>query len=151
MTIYYYSHSVTQKAIGEMYGVPTTTVNSIVNNPKWMKKARDYLDKEMDRAEIIKNMALLKAMRATPDAMDQIIKIASQKVTSSNMNVQYVIQNACNEILNRAGVKAQNTDTNEVVIKFADPAAAFEPGMPELEASGRIDVTDSMEQSSDAT
>lgn len=150
ITIYYYSHKITQKQLGELYDIPQSSVNGIVNNPKWMKKAHDYLDNEMKRGEIMKKMTLLKAIQSAPDAMEQIIKIAMQEVKKDNMGVQYVIQNACNEILNRAGIKPVGDEANEIVIRFADPTAAFEPGVPELEASEMIDVTDSAPEGSDS-
>ena len=135
----YYSKNITQHLLAEKYGVSSSTVNKIVNNLGMMKKARDFLDKEMQKADIRRNIAIMRAVNAAPDAINQIIKISGQDVDKTPVQYQYVIQNAAHEILDRAGVKAVSEENgNEVVVRFADPEGIFRPGMPDLE-KGDVD------------
>lgn len=130
----YYSKNITQHLLAEKYGVSSSTVNKIVNNLGMMKKARDFLDKEMQKADIRRNIAIMRAVNAAPDAINQIIKISGQDVDKTPVQYQYVIQNAAHEILDRAGVKAVSEENgNEVVVRFADPEGIFKPGMPDLD------------------
>ncbi len=130
----YYSKNITQHLLAEKYGVSSSTVNKIVNNLGMMKKARDFLDKEMQKADIRRNIAIMRAVNAAPDAINQIIKISGQDVDKTPVQYQYVIQNAAHEILDRAGVKAVSEENgNEVVVRFADPEGIFRPGMPDLD------------------
>ena len=138
----YYSHSVTQRQLAAKYGVSLSTIHNIVNNLKFMKMARDHLDKEMQKADLRRQIAILQAVNAAPEAIQQIIKISQQDIDSTPMQYQYVIQNAAQQILDRAGVKAVNEENgNEIVIKFAEPEGMFKPGMPDLD-TGAVTVSD---------
>lgn len=140
IAIEYYSKNVTQRMLASKYGVTVSTVSAIVNNLKLMKAARDYVDKEMQKSDIRRNIAIMRAVQAAPDAIEQIIKIAAQSVEETPVQYQYVIQNAAQQILDRAGVKAAADDgANEVVVRFADPEGLFKPGMPDLE-NGTVDA-----------
>ena len=76
----YYSKNVTQQMLAQKYGVSSSTIHCIVNNVKLMKMARDYVDKEMQKADIRRSIAVLRAVNAAPDAIEQILKIARQSV-----------------------------------------------------------------------
>ena len=146
IAIYYYSHNVTQKLLADKYGISQSTVYGIVNNLKLMKKAKDFLDKELDKATIRKKVAALKAIEAAPDAMDQLIKIMGQNVEDVPLQFQYVVQNASTAILDRAGVKPEaDSNANDIVVRFADPEGIFKPGMPDLE-SGAVETSATEEQ-----
>jgi hypothetical protein len=94
----------------------------------------------MDKAELRRSMAIMKAVNAAPMAIEQIIRIGSQDVEMTPVQYQYVIQNAAHEILERAGVRTLAEENgNEVVVRFADPEGIFNPGMPDLE-NGDVDV-----------
>lgn len=140
IAIEYYSQNITQHMLGQKYGVSSSTIHKIVNDLKLMKKAKEFIGKEMEKADLRRSMAIMKAVNAAPDAINQIIKISGQDVDSTPIQYQYVIQNAAHEILERAGVKAVNEENgNEVVVRFADPEGIFHPGMPDLE-NGDVDV-----------
>lgn len=136
----YYSKNITQKELAVKYNVSPVMINRIVNDLRLMKKAREYIKKEMDKAELRRSMAIMKAVNAAPMAIDQIIRIGSQDVEMTPVQYQYVIQNAAHEILERAGVRTLAEENgNEVVVRFADPEGIFNPGMPDLE-NGDVDV-----------
>ena len=144
IVIYYYSNNVSQKNLAEQVGCSPQTMNALLNNPKWLKRAREYLKKEMDKADIRRTLARIKAIEASPDAIGQIIKIAMQDVDSTPQQYQYVIQNAAHEILDRAGIKpVEEDEKKEVRISFGD--FDFKPEMPTLdEGIPMVDVTDSV-------
>ena len=130
----YYSTATSQPKLAEKYGVSVRAINKILSDPKRVKKFERKVDLWKERAKLKNSLAQLKAVDAAPDAMDQIVKIAQQQVTKDNMPYQYVIQNACMELLNRAGVKPKaSEEDNEIVIRFADasPAGQIDLGMPE--------------------
>lgn len=136
----YYSQYITQKELAEKYGTSPYMINRIVNDPRLMKKASAYIKKEMDKAELRRSMAIMKAVNAAPMAINQIVRIAEQDVEMTPVQYQYVIQNAAHEILERAGVRTLAEENgNEVVVRFADPEGIFQPGMPDLE-NGDVDV-----------
>lgn len=136
----YYSQYITQKELAAKYGVSPIMINRIVNDPRLMKKASAYIKKEMDKAELRRSMAIMKAVNAAPMAINQIVRIAGQDVDGTPVQYQYVIQNAAHEILERAGVRTLAEENgNEVVVRFADPEGIFNPGMPDLE-NGDVDV-----------
>lgn len=130
----YYTTTTSQSKLAEKYGVTINAINKILSDPKRVKRFERKVDLWKERAKLKNSLAQLKAVDAAPDAMDQIVKIAQQQVTKDNMPYQYVIQNACMELLNRAGVKPKTSEEdNEIVIRFADPGAAggVKLGMPE--------------------
>jgi len=130
----YYTTTISQQKLADKYGVTIRSINKILSDPKRVKRFERKVDLWKERAKLKNSLAQLKAVDAAPDAMDQIVKIAQQQVTKDNMPYQYVIQNACMELLNRAGVKPKTSEEdNEIVIRFADPGAAggIKLGMPE--------------------
>lgn len=136
----YYSQNISQKELAAKYETSPQTISRIVNDPRLMKKAREYIKKEMDKAELRRSMAIMKAVNAAPMAINQIIRIAGQDVELTPVQYQYVIQNAAHEILERAGVRTLAEENgNEVVVRFADPEGIFQPGMPDLE-KGDVDI-----------
>lgn len=116
----YYTTTISQRALAAKYGVNPTAINKILSNVKLVKKFERKVELRKERAKLKADLVQLKAMESTPDAIDQIIKISKQRVTKDNMPYQYVIQNACVELLNRAGVKSKvEEEDNEIVIRFA--------------------------------
>lgn len=132
LLIRFYTTSCTMTALAEEYGISQYAVSRIVHNPKNIKKAHTELEARKLKVELRTQVAQIKAMEAAPDAIDQIIKISQQKVTTENLPYQYVIQNACVELLNRAGVKPKvEEENNEIVIRFANEADSVKLGMPD--------------------
>jgi predicted DNA-binding protein YlxM (UPF0122 family) len=116
----YYTTTISQRALAAKYGVNPTAINKILSNVKLVKKFERKVELRKERAKLKADLVQLKALESTPDAIDQIIKISKQRVTKDNMPYQYVIQNACVELLNRAGVKSKvEEEDNEIVIRFA--------------------------------
>lgn len=128
----YMTTSLSMEQVGKKYGVCGDTVSNVLNSKRYMAMYREKkVDPRRQRAELKKELVQIKAMESAPDAIDQIIKIAQQEVNNTNMPYQYVIANACKELLDRAGVKAVMEDgENDIVIRFAgdEPIKLGMPG-----------------------
>lgn len=135
LVLRYFKGGISMQKLADEYGIPKATVSWLCNHPIYIKKISEYIDGERLRVKARKELALLLAEEAAPDLVGQIIKISQQEVTKENMQYQYVIQNACTELLNRTNVKVKEDDQEkEIVVRFENTAGGalpFEPGMPD--------------------
>lgn len=130
MQIYrdHFERGMTQIELGEKYGAPSTTIESYLERPRLQEKYKAILARAKQKAEIRAAVAATMAQDASPKMIEQIIEIASQKVSETPIQYQYAIQNAASDILNRAGVKAASEESKEVHIILESGIDLGEPG-----------------------
>ncbi len=117
----------TLAAIAEAYGTSRPTVQSCIDRKKVMDKYSEELTRRERKAEIRRRVAALKACEAAPFMMDQIIAIASQSVTDTDIKFQYAIHNAAADILNRAGIQAKQEENREIRVVLDSGIELGEP------------------------
>ena len=135
LVLKYYKGGVSMQNLSDEYHISKSHVSYLLNHPIYIKKITEWIEGEKIRVNARKEVALLRAAEAAPDLVSQIIKISQQEVTKDNMQYQYVIQNACTELLNRTNVKVKEEEQEkEVVVRFENMPSGglpFEPGMPD--------------------
>ena len=124
----YFEGGLTLAEIAEKYDAPIATIQSTIERPKLLEKYKLEINRKRAKAEIRAAVAAIKAQQASPKMTEQIIEIASQKVSETPLQYQYVIQNAASDILNRAGVKAPAEESKEVRIILESGIDLGEPG-----------------------
>lgn len=124
----YFEGGLSQAALAKKYEAPEATIQSTIERPKLLEKYKLEVNRKKAKAEIRAAVAAIKAQQASPKMTDQIIEIASQKVSETPLQYQYVIQNAASDILNRAGVKAPSEESKEVRIVLESGIDLGEPG-----------------------
>lgn len=124
----YFEGGLSQAALAEKYDAPEATIQSTIERPKLLEKYKIEIARKKAKAEIRAAVAAIKAQQASPKMTDQIIEIASQKVSETPLQYQYVIQNAASNILDRAGVKAPTEENKEVRIILESGIDLGEPG-----------------------
>ena len=124
----YYEGGLSAAQLGEKYEAPEDTIQSYLGRPRLLEKYKIEIARKKAKAEIRAAVAAIKAQQASPKMTDQIIEIASQKVSETPLQYQYVIQNAASDILNRAGVKAPAEESKEVRIILESGIDLGEPG-----------------------
>jgi len=112
----YYENGLTYTQLAEKYDAPITTIQRCLERPRINERYRAEVARKKAKAEIRAAIAAIRAADVSPQMMEQIIEIASQKVSETPIQYQYAIHNAASDVLNRAGVKAQPEESKEVRI-----------------------------------
>jgi hypothetical protein len=124
----YYERGLNYYQLSDKYKAPIATLQSYLERPRLVEKYQAEVARKKAKAEIKAAIAAIKAQDASPQMIEQIIEIASQKVSETPIQYQYAIQNAASDILNRAGVKAAAEESKEVRIILESGIDLGEPG-----------------------
>lgn len=120
----YDNHRVKQKELAEKYGVNQSTISRIITSSDEVGRLQK---RTQTRTLIAQSMAQL----ASPKVMEETIKDALKERKDE---FGYLSQNARRDVLDRAGVRAQSDNKQEVRVSFAS-GMNVRPRMPEREES----------------
>lgn len=119
-----YDHAVKQKELAEKYGVNQSTISRVITSSEEVTRLQK-------RTRTSTLLAQTMAQLAAPRVMEETIKDALKE---RDDNFGYLSQNARRDVLERAGVRAQNDAKQEVTVSFAS-GMSVRPKMPEREES----------------
>ena len=109
---------ITQTQLAEEYGVGQATISRIIADSSVIERVRRRTKASVALAQAIAEEAAAHAMRAT---VESAFKLREDKY-------EYINQGDRRDILDRAGVRAEKSDKQDVTISFK--TGGFDVGMP---------------------
>ena len=109
---------ITQVQLAQEYGLGQSTISRIISDSGVIERVRRRTKSSVLLAQAIAEEAAAHAMRAT---VESAFKVRDEKY-------EYINQGDRRDILDRAGVRAEKSDKQDVTISFK--TGGFEVGMP---------------------
>lgn len=109
---------ITQTQLAEEYGVGQATISRVISDSGVVERVRRRTKASVALAQAIAEEAAAHAMRAT---VESAFKPREEKY-------EYINQGDRRDILDRAGVRAEKSDKQDVTISFKE--GGFDVGMP---------------------
>lgn len=113
-----YAVPITQAQLAEEYGLGQSTISRIISDSGVIERVRRRTKSSVLLAQAIAEEAAAHAMRAT---VESAFKLRDEKY-------EYINQGDRRDILDRAGVRAEKKESQDIVLSFA--GAPVNPGMP---------------------
>lgn len=116
---------VTQRELAKKYGVDQSRISRIICDS-------DTIERMRRRTRVSVLIAQAMAESAAPKIMEETIKSAFKK---RDAKFEYINQGDRRDILDRAGVRVEKGEKQEITLSFAS-GLSIEPGMPAGEDAG---------------
>ena len=114
-----YAVPVTQTQLAEEYGVAQSTISGVISDSGVIERVRRRTKSSVMLAQAIAEEAAANIMR---ESVNSAFKLRDEKY-------EYINQSDRRDILDRAGVRAEKSDKQDVTISFK-AGGGFDVGMP---------------------
>lgn len=107
------------RALGEKYGVNKSTISRVINDSGVLEAAEK-------KADVRSRIALINLKNASADASEKLVELLGKQRGEKQVYADIQI---IQQVLDRAGVRAEKSEKADVTVQFAT-GAGFTPAMP---------------------